>query len=51
MCQPPDGPWELSPLMFGILLMQATQLLRKMMEWMRLVLVHCAPGAHHLTLW
>ena len=30
-------------LMFGILWMHATQLPRKMMEWMRLTVVHCAP--------
>ena len=32
------------PLTFGILLMQAIQLPRKMMEWMRLTFVHCAPN-------
>ena len=31
------------PLMFGTLLMQATQLPCKIMEWMRLTFVHCAP--------
>ena len=30
------------PLMFGKVLTQATQLPRKMMEWMRLMFVHCA---------
>ena len=35
------------PLMFGILLMLATQLLRKMMEWMRLTLCFVLLGPHH----
>jgi hypothetical protein len=37
------GPWEHMPLMSGILLMQSTQLPRKLMDWMRLTYVHFAP--------
>ena len=32
-------------LMFGILLMQATQLPHNMMEWMNSTFVHCAPNS------
>ena len=44
VCQPPlMDPGNMFHLMFRTLLMQATQLPQKMMEWMRLTSVHCAP--------